>query len=249
MPGDIKIYKNSDLLIADFARRFKAMVEDAFVSNKIFNILISGGKTSEILFNYFANNYINEIKWQNVHFFWVDERCVPSDHPESNFGTANKLLLKKLNISLSQLHPIVGENHPYLEADRYSTLIHKHFNLFNDIPQFDLTLLGVGTDGHIASIFPNQIDLFFSNRLYEVTTHPGTGQQRISATGKIINNSANIFFIVIGERKAEIIKQILGDTNIENKNKIPALLVNPHHGNSEWFLDQQAASLIKIKGY
>ena len=242
MHPNINIFQDINKLSENFSVRLMEMVDEAFHSKKIFNLLLSGGKTPLIIYDYLSENFLKKMKWDVIHFFWGDERCVPSDYSESNFGQASKHLFKKIPISLANMHPIVGENHPYLEADRYSTLLHKHFNVINEIPEFDLIILGVGDDGHIASVFPSQLDIFNSNRLYEVTSHPQTGQQRITATGKLINNSSNIFFIATGEKKAEIVKQILNKEN--GYRNLPAALVLPSLGNIEWFLDNDAASLL-----
>jgi 6-phosphogluconolactonase len=243
MHPEIKTYKSVDQVISELGNYLKNQVNQLYKQNKTFNLALPGGRTPLPLFDYLATSLKDEIKWDCVHFFWIDERCVPSDHLESNFGITNKLLLKKLNIPLSHVHPIVGENHPYLEADRYSTLIHKHFNIFNELPSFDMVILGVGEDGHIASVFPNQIELFNSNRLYEVSFHPDTAQQRITATGKIINNANEVIFLVTGENKATIIKQVIH--NGEHLSNIPASLVKPELGKVTWYIDQAAASLLK----
>lgn len=242
MQPTINIYKNISKLSENFAKRLVDLLENSYNKNNNFNLLLPGGKTPLVIYDYIADNYTNKPFWDVVHFFWGDERCVPSDYPESNFGQASKRLFKKVRIALSNMHPIVGENHPYLEADRYSTLIHKHFNIINEIPEFDLIILGVGVDGHIASLFPDQLNIFNSNRLYEVATHPDTGQQRITVTGKIINNASNIFFLVTGKNKSEILSTILKKK--ENYDKLPASLVYPKLGNIEWFIDKEAASLL-----
>ncbi|MFC2138614.1 6-phosphogluconolactonase [Bacteroidota bacterium] len=242
MQPKVNIYQDQDEFAVNFTKKLVKLIETTIHENDACNIMLSGGRTPNFIYKYLASNFEKSIKWESVHFFWGDERCVPSDYPDSNFGEASKNLLKQINIPLTNIHPIVGESHPYLEADRYSTLMHKHFNVTNSIPSFDIIILGLGTDGHVASLFPDQLDIFNSNRLFEVTSHPDTGQQRITVTGKIINSAANIYFLVTGKNKAEVIRQIL---NKENKaSKFPASMVNPELGNIQWFLDKEAAELL-----
>ncbi len=242
MQPKVNIYQTKEEFAAEFTRKFIKLIEDTIQEKGICNILLSGGRTPNFIYKHLVEKYNNSVKWSNVHFFWGDERCVPSDYPDSNFGEASKNFLNKISIPLTNVHPIVGESHPYLEADRYSTLIHKHFNVTNTIPIFDLIILGLGTDGHIASLFPDQLDIFNSNRLFEVTSHPDTGQQRITVTGKIINNATNIFFLVSGKDKAEIIKQILNRQ--EEASKLPVSLIEPELGHVQWFLDKEASELL-----
>lgn len=241
MNPKVNIYQTKDELVIDFAKKLSSLVDETFLKNNIFNLMLSGGRTPVLLYKFLGGEYNNKIQWNKIHFFWGDERCVPSDYPDSNFGEASKVFFKKTNIPLSNIHPIVGESHPYLEADRYSTLMHKHFDVINNIPTFDLVLLGLGKDGHVASLFPDQLDIFHSNRLFEVTSHPDTGQQRITATGKLINNSNLIFFIVTGKNKAEMVRKILNKDNSEN---LPASLIAPELGEVIWFLDKEAAELL-----
>lgn len=238
----VNIYKTKDELAEQLAKKLSKLVENAYQNEKKMNILLAGGRTPIFVYKYIAAFFNKNIKWDVVHFFWGDERCVPSNYPDSNFGEASKNLIKKINIPLSNIHPIVGENHPYLEADRYSTLIHKHFDVVNSIPSFDLVFLGLGEDGHVASLFPDQPEIFRSNRLFEVTTHPDSGQQRITATGKLINNASQVFFIVTGKNKAEVVKAVLDKD--EKNEKLPASQISPELGNLVWFIDKEAAELL-----
>jgi len=242
MQPKVNIYQNQEELAAEFTNNLVKLVETTLIDKDDFNIMLSGGRTPNFIYKYLVSNYEKSLNWESIHFFWGDERCVPSDYPDSNFGEASKNFLNKINIPLKNIHPIVGESHPYLEADRYSTLIHKHFNVHNSIPSFDLVILGLGTNGHIASLFPDQLDIFYSNRLFEVTSHPDTAQQRITVTGKIINNAANIFFLVAGKNKAQVVKKILNKET--NADKLPASLVNTELGNIKWFIDKEAADLL-----
>lgn len=243
MPPKINIFQTKKELAESFVQKFLALFDYSIQEKKEFNILLSGGRTPNFIYKFIAENPPESIDWKPIHFFWGDERCVPSDYPDSNFGEANKNFFKWTNIPMNNIHPIVGESHPYLEADRYSTLVHKHFKVTNTIPSFDLVVLGLGEDGHVASLFPNQLDIFNSNRLFEVSSHPESGQQRITVTGKIINNAANVFFLVTGKNKSEIVQKIIN--NFDEAKNLPASLIKPEFGNIEWFLDKEAASQLE----
>ncbi len=208
----------------------------------VFNLAVSGGNTPALLFSHLANNYLNIINWQKVHFYWVDERCVPPDNNDSNYKLAYDNLLSKLNISTKQIHRIKGEANPDKEALHYAKLVWKNIekNKITGLPAFDLILLGIGSDGHTASIFPDQMELLEVNRLYQVAIHPETQQKRITTTGKLINSATNISFLVTGKDKSTIIYKIIS----EKDNLYPASNISPIHGNIEWFLDEEASTRL-----
>ncbi|MCG6913765.1 6-phosphogluconolactonase, partial [bacterium BMS3Abin03] len=120
--------------------------------------------------------------------------------------------------------------------------IKKNLKLENSLPAFDLTMLGVGEDGHTASIFPNQINLLYSDKIYATAVHPETNQIRVTITGKVINNSKRIFFLVSGKGKSEILKRIFGD---KNSSSLPAKNIVAKNGTLHWYIDQDAAQFIK----
>lgn len=210
--------------------------------NDKINIALSGGNTPKLLFEVLAKDYKNKIDWTKVNFFWVDERCVPSVEEQSNFGMAKKILLRNIPIPEQNVHRIFGNCDPDLESKRYSENLKKYVKLKNNYPVFDLILLGIGEDGHTASIFPNQMELLNSIEKCAVAIHPATGQKRITLTGKIINNADRIYFLVSGKSKAEVVADIL-----EKKNdiaKFPASYIETETGNTEWYLDKEAAGKL-----
>ena len=139
-----------------------------------------------------ANSSSDLVSWERVHFFWVDERCVPPEDPESNFGVAKSLLLDKIKIPSKNIHRIMGEMDPSEEAIRYSAEIAGSTVTKGRLPAFDLIILGLGEDGHTASIFRGNNKLFFSEKICETTVHPVSHQKRITITGAVINNADNI---------------------------------------------------------
>jgi len=207
-----------------------------------FDLAISGGSTPNLLFSALASKYADSSLWQKTHFWWTDERMVAPFDPQSNFGTAQKLLFSKIAIPEKNIHRIKGESDPLQEAENYSQKIIKALKIVNGWPSFDLILLGMGEDGHTASIFPNQTELLISDRLCEMAYHPVTNQVRITLTGSVINNAALICFVVTGAGKAERLSKIF--SNDENSKQLPAALIKPVNGELVWYLDKQAAGFL-----
>jgi 6-phosphogluconolactonase len=212
---------------------------------KAVNIALSGGNTPQLLYKKIASHHAfsPEIDdWSKVHFFWGDERCVPPHHPESNFGMANRYLLRALNIKESNIHRIRGESRPEEEANRYGGEIGSYVATRNSIPVFDWIFLGMGDDGHTASIFPDQISLLYADTICAVAVHPKSGQQRITLTGKPLINAKRITFLVTGSSKAQRVKEIIRDD--PSSKLYPARYIKPLQGKLEWFLDKEAAGLL-----
>lgn len=235
----IQISKSIEELSEAFAQILIGKVND---SHDHFHIALSGGSTPKNIFEYLAAHHQNTINWNKVKFYWGDERCVPPTDIESNYKMAYDSLLSKLQITASNILRINGENDPALEAKRYSEIVKKLLSPKNNIPKFDIVMLGLGEDGHTASIFPGNIELFNSENLFEVSQHPETKEKRITVTGRIINNAKQVFFLVTGENKSDRTVQI-----IEKKNGwqyLPASLVQPMDGELIWLLDYLAAQKL-----
>ncbi|MEL7342864.1 MAG: 6-phosphogluconolactonase, partial [Bacteroidota bacterium] len=170
-----------------------------------YHIALSGGSTPRLLFEYLSEHFRESIPWGDVHLWWGDERCVPPDHEESNYLMTKETLLKGVILPPENVHRIKGENSPADEAVRYANEMKKSIPQKNDLPVFDLIYLGLGTDGHTASIFPDRMDLLTSTDLTAVASHPESGQTRISLTGPVLNNARKIAFLVTGASKAELV--------------------------------------------
>jgi 6-phosphogluconolactonase len=181
------------------------------------------------------------IDWNRIHFYWGDERCVPPDNPESNYNNLWNGFLKFLEIPSSNIHRIMGENKPEIEVSRYSALLFNLLPVKDDLPRFDLVFLGLGEDGHTASIFPG-ISETHGNEVCFFTHQPLTNQGRISLSLKLLNNSKKIIFLVTGNSKARVLKEIIGRG--EGYLKYPAGMINPYNGSLDWFLDEDAAAFL-----
>jgi len=205
-------------------------------------VALSGGSTPKKLFEILAADYAEKINWQKLKFFWVDERCVPHSSPESNYGVAKELLFDKINIPAGNIFPVNGENVPADEAIVYGSTIDKNTKTENGAACFDLVLLGMGTDGHTASIFPHQIELIEAQETCVIGTNPESGQKRVSLSGTVINNAKNVLFMVTGKDKSKLIFEIIKLKN--NFESYPASRINPKNGKLLWLLDTEASGSL-----
>lgn len=224
----------------DLADKIRSAERD----NSPIALALSGGNTPRLLFAVLAEKYHSSLNWSFVNIFWVDERCVSPGDPESNYGMTNRLLFEKIDIPRQNIHRIKGENDPEQEADRYSEEILKYIPLKNGLPSYDIILLGMGEDGHTASIFPGNIESFNSTRICEIAIHPVSGQKRVSLTGKVINNADEIIFLVTGKNKADIVHQII--TRKEAYLRYPAANIYSEHGKTTWLLDKEAGRYLEL---
>jgi len=219
------INKVGDKLISIFSK----LLED---KNEI-TLAISGGNTPKELFIYWHKTYKELGIWNKIKFFWVDERMVPPDHEESNFGVAKNLFFDPMDISANQIFRIKGEKNPTEEAKRYSSVLLENIESKNKTPIFDVILLGIGDDGHTASIFPGNEFLFSVKEICKETENPYTKQKRITITGQVINNAKNIYIIALGSSK----KKILQDIFSQKTKKYPIQFVETESKNIELLTD------------
>ncbi len=245
MKPEVKIFTKPETMAESLAEEFYRYVNERLITINKLNIALSGGNTPVLFFKYlseFDQQKANKIDWKKIHFFWGDERCVSSKNKESNYGSVFKVLLSKINIPEANIHRIEGENDPAEEVVRYSNLLQKLVEIKNGIPIFDWIFLGLGEDGHTASIFPDQLNLITSDKLCEIGIHPETGQKRITFTGTVLNMAKRITFMATGSNKQEVVKNII---NKEKSAKhYPAAKIKPQHGRLDWYLDALAAEQI-----
>ncbi len=238
----VKIFSSLYELAEKFAEEMVIMIKQSASRGKNITIALSGGSTPELLYTLIIEKYSHSVPWQHVHFFWGDERCVAPDNVESNFGMARDKLLSKIEIPSANIHRIRGEEDPIWEAGRYSDEIVMFSHIRENIPSFDLILLGLGEDGHTASLFPGHPELFDSDKICEVATHPATGQKRITLTGKVINNADAVVFLVSGKKKAGVVEKLFKNDPVALK--YPSNYIVPVYGRLSWFIDQEAGSLL-----
>lgn len=214
----------------------KIMIDEP---GRTFNIALSGGSTPALMFDLWANEYSDITPWTRMKVFFVDERCVPPENSDSNYGMVRSLLVGVVPIDYENVFRIRGEDRPDKEAVRYSKVVESQVPLQDGWPVFDVILLGAGGDGHTSSIFPGQEKLLSSDRIYEVSYNPSNGQKRIAMTGCPIINARRVIFLITGRSKAEVVEEICtsGDTG-------PAAYIAHHAKNVELFLDDYAAANI-----
>ena len=242
MNKEVRIFQTPYELADEFAAQIVKMIKGSAEKMPPFTIALSGGTTPEILFKILGEKYVGTIPWNFIHLFWVDERCVPPENSESNYGMTNRTLLNKIDIPSGNIHRIIGEAEPEKEADRYSAEICMNIEKRDGLPLFDLIILGLGEDGHTASIFPGHLEYFESDKICIVASHPITGQKRISITGRVINNAKRIVFLVTGNKKRTIVEKMF-KKDPESLN-FPAAHIVPVYGSLSWFLDKEAAEGI-----
>lgn len=242
MSHSVRVFPSREALAQSFAAMLIKDL-DRIEPDHYYTIALSGGSTPEYLFRYLSENYADRISWEKLLVFWVDERCVPPENEESNYRMAYESLLQNVPIPDANIFRIRGEDDPVAEARQYSGLVISMVPGYRGIPQFDLMLLGLGDDGHIASVFPDRPDLLTTVQLYEVAVRPDKKQKRITATGRLINNSSKIYYIVTGKGKASIVSKVLEGRS--GTDLIPASGIMPASGHLVWMLDNEAASLLK----
>lgn len=202
------------------------------------SIALSGGSTPKGVYQRLGSEpFRSQVDWLRVHLFWGDERCVPPDHTESNFRMADETLLRKIPVPAANIHRIRGELPPAEAATLYEEDVRSFFG--GARPVFDVILLGVGEDGHTASLFPDTPIVEETMRLVSRVFVPNVNAQRISITLPLINAARMIIFIATGSQKAEIVKAVIGGNS-----RYPASRVKPATGTLFWLLDDAAAAFL-----
>jgi 6-phosphogluconolactonase len=237
MHKTVEIFKNTDEL-SDFFGHFILTGMQNMPEGQLYSLALSGGSTPKAVFAYLAANFKDQISWGKLCIFWSDERCVPPDSAESNYRMAKESLLDHVPIPTTQIFRMMGENDPAAEAERYEKVLQENIPGTGRMPAFDLLMLGLGDDGHTASIFPGNLAPFQSTKSVEVARHPQTKQQRITLTGTLINQAHTVAFLATGAGKAEkVVTVVEHQTGWE---ALPAAHVHPVDGNLLWLLDETA---------
>jgi len=241
---NIRVFPNMEVLVDELADNLCKTIINSLKNDKQFSLALSGGKTPKALYRKLSEpTFKNKIDWQSVIFLWGDERQVPPDSHESNYRMANEEWLKNLNLKKDNILRIRGERNSIEEAIEYNKILEKSLSINSlGIPQVDTILLGIGEDGHTASIFPGDEKLESSPPWCRVSRHPKTNQERITFTDSLINAASQIIFLACGKEKASIISKII--KKHPEANSYPASWIQPSNGNLIWYLDQEAASSL-----
>jgi 6-phosphogluconolactonase len=239
-----------DTLAHRAARHFYEATERAIADPQRgrFLVALSGGSTPRALHQALVAHYRDLIPWERVQVFWSDERCVPPDHPESNYRMARETLLEHVPLPAANIHRMPGERPDYdAAAADYETEIRQVFGMPPDVLlRFDLILLGMGPEGHTASLFPGTTALHETSRLVAPNWVPKVNMERLTFTYPLINNARQVMFLVAGAEKAEALRDVLsGQATIEER---PAVGVRPTDGEVIWMVDREAMRLVDEDG-
>ncbi|MGE5059163.1 MAG: 6-phosphogluconolactonase [Betaproteobacteria bacterium] len=239
------ICRNADDLAPQAAAQFVSLAANAAIRSSRFTVALSGGSTPRALYSLLAAPALKDrIDWRRIHFFWGDERCVRADHSESNYRMVHEALLSKIEIPPENIHRMAGEKEPQLAASEYEDELRRTFQLTHgQVPRFELILLGLGEDGHTASLFPGSAALDETNHLVATAYVEKLKAHRLTLTLSVINAASQVSFLVSGASKSAIVKQILGATPA--RPDYPAARVNPANGSLTWFLDAPAATGLR----
>ena len=224
------------------AKIFQNIVVDCARRQRNCTIALSGGSSPRPMYQTLSNEpYLSGIPWENIEIFWVDERCVPVNDPMSNYGTAKKDLLDNVPIPWNHVHPMPGEAQPERGALEYQHELVNFFQLEGGrLPVFDLIFLGMGADGHTASLFPGHGTLNEKKQMIVPVQGGDPYISRLTMTFPVLNHARNVVFLVSGREKAETVKTIFESKD----NTLPGCKVKPEKGELIWLLDSEAASLL-----
>lgn len=237
---------DGDALARRAAQYFVEMVTEAADARGRARIAVSGGSTPKAAFQLLADphqRWRSAMPWDRLNLYWVDERTVPPDHPDSNYGMTRDAMLSHVPLPPDQIHRMEGELEPEVAAARYESTLRNTFRLEGaESPRFDLISLGMGPDGHTASLFPYTEAIHEMSRLVTANHVPQMDTWRITLTWPVINHARSVFFLIGGAEKAERVRDVfLGPRDPE---RLPSQLIWPSSGILTLFLDKAAAALL-----
>lgn len=239
---EIRIYPDAASLARAAAEHFVTLAAEAIAARERFAVALSGGSTPRATYTLLASDeFAARVDWPRVHVFWGDERCVPPDHPESSFRLAHEALLSCVPIPSGNIHRVRGELEPEMAAQAYAAELRTFFGA--PWPRFDLVLLGMGNDGHTASLFPGSVALGETARpVVAVTAHyQDRPAHRVTLTPPAINAAQQVFFLVTGAAKADMVRVVLEGP----EGPYPAQRIRPTSGQLTWMMDIAAADRLK----
>jgi 6-phosphogluconolactonase len=239
---EIRIRDTAEDLFQTAAHEWTALASQAVRNKGNFTVALSGGSTPKTLYSLLARNYAAKLPWDKTFFFWGDERHVPPDHPESNYRMVYEAMLSRVSVPAENVFRVPAEEKDAeAAACSYEHTVQTFFRLGpGDVPRFDLTLLGIGPDGHTASLFPGTPVLRENQRLVVANWVEKFKAYRITMTFPVLNCSACVMFLVSGKEKSEILREVLENPNAG----LPSQKVRPAQGRLLWLVDRDAASAL-----
>jgi 6-phosphogluconolactonase len=241
---EIRILTTPQELFEVAAEEVVRAATEAVAQRGRFTIALSGGSTPKNLFNLLATNARTVFPWDRTYFFWSDERHVPPTDPESNYRMAEEIMLSKIPVNAGNVFRIAAENPDAAAvAEAYEQTLRKFFQLQpGQVPVFDLILLGMGPDGHTASLFPNTAGLQEKTRLVIANWVDKLRTNRLTMTLPVLNSARTVAFLASGTDKAQVLRTVLEED--APPEQYPAKLVRPSNGRLMWFVDRAAASQL-----
>jgi 6-phosphogluconolactonase len=242
-PGpQVHVFRDPEALSLAAADLFVNLAQQSIAKQGRFAVALSGGSSPKRLYVLLGSlPHRDAVSWPQVHFFWADERCVPPDHPESNYKLAFDTLLSNVPVPEANVHRMKGEEEPGNAAKDYEEALQGYFRILG-IPAFDLIILGVGEDGHTASLFPGSPVLREATRLVFPVYLERPKRDRVTLTLPVLNEASHILFLASGRTKAGVVSGIIDGNNQQH---YPAGLVRPANGEVVWFIDREAAEKLR----
>ncbi len=245
MKPQIRIFKDMEALSRSATDLFMEQAQQSVHERGQFLVALNGGSTPARLFRLLATDYRDRVDWTKTHIFWGDERLVAADDPESSYGQAWNLFLSHVPIPEANMHRIYGDLEPTEAAREYERVLKKSASPALDIPRFDLVYLGMGEDGHTASLFPGSA-LDVNDLVLPVTAHyQNRPAQRVTLTPMIFNQARIVAFMATGEKKARTLAEVLSDRY--QPELYPAQRIDPKDGKVIWLIDEDAASALPLE--
>ena len=242
----IAIYPDTETLSQEAAQYIVRVAQESITAHRHFTLALSGGSTPKKLYGLLAEEpYRSQIDWTLVDIFWPDERCVPPDDAESNFLMAQQVLLSKIPIPANQIHRMPADQADRDAASYAYTLEMQQTIGSEGVPSFDLIQLGMGPEGHTASLFPRQPSLHEQQRLVMPVTVPKPPPPRLTFTPRLLNAAHHVLFLVTGAEKQDAVKAVLEGEY--QPDEYPAQIVQPTKGEVTWMLDAAAAEKLQRK--
>lgn len=246
LPPEVQVYKNPEALAQAAARLFVQAADQALTCQPDFSVALAGGSTPRVLYRLLSQpEYSCRLAWDKIHLFWGDERCVPPNHPDSNYGMVKRALLEQVGIPSQNIHRMAGEDEASQARSAYETLL-RNFFISAAGKTFDLVLLGMGDDGHTASLFPGTPALEETKHWVAVVEHtqpPLPLVNRLTLTLPAINAASQVIILVAGESKADRLRQVFTQPAVDQP-RLPVQRVQPTNGQVLWLLDASAAQCL-----
>ena len=234
---NIQKFKDSDELSQSATKKFIELANQAIIERGRFLVSLSGGSTPMKLYEKLANETLD---WSRVHFFWGDERCVPVDDPGNTYGSMRGILFNK--IGTTNIHRVESELEPAQAAQAYAHTLSGFADAPFDFPRFDLVLLGMGDDGHTASLFPGSPVDIETSTIAVTAQYQDRPANRVSLTPRVFNHAREVWFLVTGAGKAETLRNVIkGEKNLE---LLPAQRIQPTNGALVWMIDEAAGKFL-----